>query len=205
MGKLHRSPVSCAVCQTAQDVAFIVDESLSVTPSGFRLQTNFIHEFAQQYRSVVGRLHVGLIRYSNTARVSFNFSAYTNIPALLTTINSLLYNGSQSSRNIAAALQLAAQSLFVQGGGVRPLNSSSRLCLLIAGGKSDIGPDPQAEADALRRLGVRVSVVNVGSAISMQGVQQIASVPTSINVFQLPRFEEFQSILGNVNTAACEG
>ena len=168
------------------------------------METRFVSSFAQQYLSVPNQLQMALIRYSDSSQLAFNFNSHSSLQGVVQTVSSFQYRGGGNT-NTGAALRMARRRIFVQSSGVRPSSSSTRLCVLVTDGQSNIGPDVRTEADTLRQLGVRIVAVGIGSSTNQQELESIASLPSSANVFQLESFNGFMSILADINRAACEG
>ena len=189
-----------------KDLVFILDESGSVVEEDFARQVGFVQQFVERYEiGFSASTQVALIRYGSSVQLEFNLNTYSSQQAVLTALSSIQYD-SRGNTNTGGAISLAAMQVFVPAGGVRPLApDATRVCVVVTDGQSNVGPDVQIEADTLRQLGVRVIAIGVGSATDRQELESIASQPPSANVFELSAFDQFNTVLQNIQDAACAG
>ena len=189
---------NCSVT-SVKDVVFVVDMSGSIGSSNFQLIRDFISDISAELIHNSPRSAVGVILFSNRARIQFNLQAHTNLSTLLPAINQLPYNG--GSTDTHEALQLLLTS--AQNGRLGLRNSSSKVAIIITDGKSSNRQRTLSAATALHDLNIfDIYAVGVDGADKIE-LEKIASIPEY--VFFTNSFDNsaLQSLLNSVLNRLC--
>ena len=166
------------MCNQRADIGFVVDASISVRESGFRKSKHFIKFVLQRFKISESGIHVGLIRFSTTARIIFNFEEYYTIGDINAAIDSMTYV--KGVTNTDRALRLARTKLFLE----KPLGSSRPLIpkflVVMTDGISKNTRITAMEAKALKESGIHIIVVGVGRNLARKEMLSIASSPQDV-------------------------
>ena len=114
-------------------MVFVIDTSGSIDSSKFQMIRNFVANITTELIQNSSQSAVGVILYSDNAHIQFNLQAYTNLSTLLSAIYRLPYNGGLT--NTAEALTLLLSS--AQNGTLELRNNSSKVAIVITGGRSN--------------------------------------------------------------------
>ncbi|XP_078351415.1 macrophage mannose receptor 1-like isoform X2 [Oculina patagonica] len=178
---LHHLPFICKirVCNQRADIAFAVDASTSVRGSGFKKSKDFIKFVLQRFKISQTGIHVGLIRFSSSANVVFNFEEHYTNNDINTAIDQMehIRGGTRTDR----ALRLARNKLFLEkaeGGTSRP--NIPKFLVVMTDGISKSPFITALEANALKKNGVHIIVVGVGRLLNRRELSDIASSPQDI-------------------------
>ena len=101
-----------------RDIAFLVDCSASLREENFLAQKNVIKEIIKViYPASIEGNRIGIIRYSDTAKIEANLNDYFTNKDLYTSIEGIPF--SKGGSRIDLALQMARDSLFTVANGAR--------------------------------------------------------------------------------------
>ena len=132
----------------------------------------------QRFKIFEGGIHVGLIRFSTSARVIFNFEEYFTNQEINAAIDSMSYvrGGTFTDK----ALRLARNKLFLE----KPVGSSRPLIpkflVVLTDGISMNTRITAMEAKALKERGVHIIVVGVGRNLARKELINMASSPQDV-------------------------
>lgn len=191
----------CLVCNQRADIGFAIDASTSVRGSGFRKSKDFIKFVLQRFKISELGIHVGLIRFSTTARVIFNFEEYYTNGDINAAVDSMRYvkGGTYTDR----ALRLARTKLFLE----KPLGSSRPLIpkflVVMTDGISKNTRITAMEAKVLKERGVHIIVVGVGRNLARKELINIASSPQ--DVITATSFRALKKIVVVAKEKVCGG
>lgn len=101
-----------------RDVAFLIDSSASLRQSDFMAQKNIVKQIIRDvYPVSVDGNRIGIIRYSDDAKVEVNLDEYFTNKALYNSIDTVAFT--QGGSRIDKALKLARDQLFKPANGAR--------------------------------------------------------------------------------------
>lgn len=101
-----------------RDVAFLIDSSASLREGNFMGQLSVVKQIIRDiYPVSVDGNRIGVIRYSDDAKIEVNFNDYFTNQALYNSVDSISYTGGGS--RIDRALKLARDQLFTVANGAR--------------------------------------------------------------------------------------
>ncbi|KAG7231641.1 hypothetical protein INR49_010960 [Caranx melampygus] len=152
-------------CQ--MDIAMVIDSSNNIGRRRFNLQKNFVTKLAAMLRVGPTGPHVGLIQASDSPRMEFLLTNYTQPKELLFAIKELAYLGGDS--NTGKAIMHTAETFFIQENGGRR-GHPRVMMVLIDGWPSD---DLEQAAKFARDSGVNVFLVSVAKPAP----EELAMVP----------------------------
>lgn len=107
--------------QLNADYAFLVDTSGSILEEEYRILQRFVTQVIDFLLIGENLTHVGLIEYSSSASLQFNFIQSFDKQEIKKSVENVRQTGGLT--RIDLALKIASQQLFTQEGGMR---SSSR-------------------------------------------------------------------------------
>ncbi|KAI8502373.1 hypothetical protein Bbelb_199610 [Branchiostoma belcheri] len=169
------------------DLMFVLDGSTS--ESNFDLQKQFAKDIVQNF----GNAHVGVLQYSTTVQEHFPLNTYSRSTQVLAAIDDIPYMQG------GAALRYLAHNSFTAAKGGHP--NHQNIAIVVTNGKS-FSPVKQP-SDELRKMGVAVYAVGVGSQVDRGTFTAIASDPSK--VYQTDNFEGLKSVGKMVQEKICTG
>lgn len=191
----------CLVCNQRADIGFAIDASRSVKGGGFRKSKDFIKFVLQRFKISELGIHVGLIRFSTTVKMIFNFEEYYTIEEINAAIDSMEYV--QGATFTDRALRLARTKLFLEKplGSARPL--IPKFLVVMTDGISKNVRVTAMEAKALKDNGVHIIVVGVGRRLARKELINIASSPQ--DVITATSFRTLKKIVSVAKEKVCGG
>ena len=169
---------------------FLVDASLSVSQSNFVRQKEFVKHLGRQLNIMQGRSRGALVSYGNTARISFSFDNYTTAEQFERNVDKVPYVG--GNRRTDKALE-AARNLIASA---RP-HFPTLVVLLTAGRQAPGAASLVSATQPLRRPGVDIYVVSIGSDTDEFELRQVVRRPQD-----LIKIQEFTDLRPKVQDVA---
>ena len=188
-------------CQTAIDLAFLVDGSASVERYGignFRRLINFVRDVVLGFRISRSNTRVGTIVFGTKSYLLFGFNSYTNTGALFNKLNRGVQYPKSGSR-IGRALLMAQNKLFRRN--PRRTRTTKVVVVITDGSSMD---DVAAPSNALKARGVRIYCVGVGRYINGQQLDIMASLPRKNHIFTAD-WTHLGVIVNDLRNAICLG
>ncbi|XP_067022999.1 collagen alpha-4(VI) chain-like [Acropora muricata] len=185
-------------CQTPVDLAFIVDSSGSIGSKNYLKEKHFIKQLARSFGVAPGQSRAALVLYSNSASVKAGFDQYPTLEQFHKSVDDLPYE--KGFTRIDLALQKANQEVFPQARKGVP-----KIAILITDGKQTKTADSKGLREAsepLRRAGVRVLAVGVGSGVDSDELRLVTESDDDVVVAQ--SFPDLLVQIGNLTSRACE-
>eukprot|EP00117_Sycon_ciliatum_P011161 scpid2447/ scgid12756/ Protocadherin Fat 4; Cadherin family member 14; FAT tumor suppressor homolog 4; Fat-like cadherin protein FAT-J len=190
-------------CNTSLDLAFALDASGSVGEYNFETQLTFIKNMIDFFDVSLADTRVSLVRFASYVHRQFSFTAYTSRSSLRWAVNRVGYTGGYTA--IGPALQVAHTQMFVKSNGVRPLSEGvPRVLILMTDGRANVGVRPGIPAEALKRSGINIFVIGVGSRLNISELQNISSRPLSDHLYQLERFDDYAALVNRMRSVSCD-
>ena len=180
------------------DIVFVIDTSRSIGSYKFQRIREFVDNITISLKLNSPESLVGIILFNNIAQIQFNLEAHINLSTLSAAINpGLPYNGSKS-RDTAAALNLLLTS--AQNGSLGIRNETSKIAIVITGGRSDSNYSTQLATAALHAANIfDVYAIGYDSA-DINELNAIASDPNFVYFnedFIRLYLEDLQIAVGN--------
>ena len=149
-----------------------------------------------------GRTHVGVVLYSKVAEVALKFGRHPHLRKLFRSIQNLPHR--KDLTRIDMGLQTANTSLFSKEGGMR--ENVTKIAILLTDGKqttenvTDLIPVREA-ADALKKRGISVFAVGIGSSVERDELLQI--VDSKDNLMEAETFEQLKQEVVQIASESC--
>ena len=185
-------------CETPVDLAFIVDSSGSVGSTNYLKEKHFIKQLARSFGVAPGQSRAALVLYSNSASVKAAFDQYPTLEEFHRSVDDLPYE--RGFTRIDLALEKASQEVFPQARKGVP-----KIAILITDGKQTKTADSKGLREAsepLRRAGVRVLAVGVGSGVDSDELRLVTESDDDVVVAQ--SFPDLLVQTRNLTSRACE-
>ena len=160
------------------DLVFVLDESSSVTTSGFDLIREFVASISSALDIGLQKSLVGVILFSSSPRIEFSVTQHTDEVSLLTAIDNLPYRG--GGTNTAAALDLL-RTAGQPGGALNLRNGYTHVAMIITDGRSSNQQATLTAASALHSSNIydQVYAIGVSGAVATE-LNAIASDPSLV-------------------------
>jgi hypothetical protein len=193
---LQPTTVNVTYCYNSTvDIAFIIDDSSGVGSDNFLKIKQFISQVVDRFYVSATRARFAVVRYSDSPLIDFTFSQNVNNLALRNAISSLSYRGSSSSRNLAAAYNLAWTGLFQ----TQSSANAAKFGIVITNGPSDDASATLLSALLLRRNSVSQVGVYIGSSSDEGYIELVSIVSVTTDLASLYT-TSFNGLNGKVNT-----
>ena len=145
------------------DVAFILDSSGSIGRTNYLKQKEFVKQVARSFGVAPGQSQAAMVLYSSTASVQARVGQYATAEEFAKAVDALPYERGRT--RIDMALDLASTDIFPAA---RP--GVPKIAILITDGKQTQAKDAKdlkVASDPLRKAGVRVLAVGIGSGVGV--------------------------------------
>ena len=188
-------------CQTAIDLAFVIDGSASVERYGignFRRLIDFVRDVVLGFRVSRYNTRVGTIVFGTKPYLLFGFNSYTNNGAVFNRLNRGVQYPKSGSR-IGKALLMAKNQLFLKNS--RRLRTTKVVVVITDGSSMD---DVAGPSNALKAQGVRIYCVGVGRYINGRQLDIMSSPPRKNHIFTAD-WNHLNVIVNDLRNAICLG
>jgi len=164
-------------CTVDADVGIILDSSGSIR-SYYQQEKNFLNAIAASFGIGSGKSRASVVTFSYRAKMSIKFSDYNNLRLFQAAVNRIPHMNSVTFMD--KALRLAQRTMFTLQNGARP--GKAKLLIMLTDGKQTTTlrgrrvryEDPGAVIKDLRKDGIQVLVVGMGSGVSMPLISKMA-------------------------------
>jgi len=177
------------------DVAIVVDNSESVHDGSSDLQilTSFVANLIGGSDVDTGNVRFALSVYTHDVFNDFLLNTYPLKQNMLNHINMLPLR--QGGTNTGGAIANLNEIVFKAVNGDRP--NAPNVAVIITDGRSNNNTYTVQQANLAKSLGIHMIAVGVG-LIDTSELHQIASEPTTVNVFNVAHFNGLFSIEGYI-------
>ena len=176
-------------CKSKVDVGFILDSSGSLR-NDYDKEKDFLKALAATFGISKDTSRAGVVTFSYNAEHSILLTDHDNLALFNEAVDRIPLMG--STTRIDRALRLSQRELFsIQNGG-RP-GIPKVLVLLTDGSQTDDSDaeDPGAVADEIRKKGVRILIIGIGSGVNQEELLRLGG--SEDNVFSASSFEDLIS------------
>jgi hypothetical protein len=183
------------------DLVIILDSSTSVGQKNFQKMLEFCKDLLRNSDIDSGSVRVGILSYSTVVNDHFYLNAYQNSTSMFNAIDNIPWVF--GSTNTADALYAMRTRYFSYGNGDRP--DARNIALILTDGISNINAHKLSDdAAKAREEGIHIYAVGIGLSVDFE-LKQIASVPTSENIFSVQNFDELANLDEQIFTSLCPG
>ncbi|XP_078366397.1 uncharacterized protein LOC144650566 isoform X1 [Oculina patagonica] len=157
-----------AISQCPVNVTFIMDSSECISPANFKREKNFVKQAALKLGVATGQSRAAIIKLSRSVSVKAELRQYPSKQEFERAVDGLSQEFPRAPSytvrtQIDLALNEAAQEVFAKSA-----TSTRRIVILLTDGKQVIAakekPDMEIASMNLRKLGVRLLVVTMGTS-----------------------------------------
>lgn len=180
------------------DLAFIIDSSGSIGRTNYQKEKNFVKEVAKSFGVGPGQSQAAMVLYSNSASVQAQFGQYSTTADFAKAVDGLPYE--RGLTRIDKALDLAATDVFSKAREGVP-----KIALLITDGTQTPAADAKDLKEAsepLRKAGIRVLAVGVGSGVDADQLRLITENDDDVVIAD--DFQDLLLKLRNLTSKACD-
>jgi collagen type VI alpha len=167
-------------CSRQLDVTFVLDLSGSVDIVYYN-SIAFIREVVEGLPLNFGRTRVGLVSYSDTARINFYLDTYTTREEVL---NALSFSLAGGRTNTQEAIKMAYSDVFSSSRGDRG-GVPNKMIVLTDGGSNINQANTLSEARNAENLGIEIYSVGIGM-MDMSEMNGIATDPDTEHHVHVP-------------------
>ena len=179
------------------DLMFVLDSSGSIGSGNFQLMREFVANITTILDIGPADSQVGVIAFSDSARVEFNLSSNENF--ILSAIDAIPYIA--GGTNTADALNLVLTQGFL---GARPTEGIPRVVIVVTDGISNDATATAAAAQAIHEDGITVFAAGIGNA-NIDELNATASRPEFVQLIGSFDTEELQQLQEALSEEACRG
>ncbi|XP_063438554.1 collagen alpha-6(VI) chain-like [Mytilus trossulus] len=199
LGKTEGSSVdNCIACS---DIAFLIDESGSISNDEFTETKNFMKDVVQRFPNIGPTgAQFAAVKFSSLhdQTTEFDLNDHVDTTGVLNGIDAIVNNG--STTHIGAGLMYLASNIFnVVNGAGRPCAVDNRFAVVITDGQTS--GNFGEEAAFLKSKNVKILAVGVGDGVATAVLQEIAT--TNDFVFQVGNFSAFSLIIDDLISKIC--
>nr|XP_022328103.1 uncharacterized protein LOC111127294 isoform X1 [Crassostrea virginica] len=180
------------------DIVFLLDASGSEGSRHFNEQLNFVSTFAKEFDIGPSNVQISVVSYSTRVMENFNLKRYPNKADLINAIHRIPYLS--GSTHTSEAINFVRQHSFTPGAGDRP--PVTDVLFVVTDGQSISPTNTKHAADLAHQAGIKTFAIGVGSSISKQELQNIASDPQ--HVFHVSTFDALHQLQSELRNKTCE-
>lgn len=183
------------------DLVFVIDSSSSIFPNEFVRQLEFLENItgALDVGPSPDQSRVGVVSFSDEPRLEFTLGQYIEKEAVVSAIRRINYLS--GGTNTAAAIGLAADSMFLKDNGAR--SNAKDVIIVITDGESFSESETKASALKARERGIVMLAIGVGVSVNVNELRLITGVPEY--VYQVSKYEDLRNITEPLINKTCIG
>ena len=188
----------CSVpCQSYPDIVFVVDSSLSVTPTSFSTALDFIAGLVPHFQIGQNLTRIGVVTYSDRVMEAIALDSYFDASELSAAIRTNVhYFGGLT--DTGKAIQFATDTSFSSSNGARD-DGRSRVGIVMTDGQSQ--DDVAGPSNAARDAGISLIAIGIGNVVSTTELITIAGI--SGQVYLVDKFSDLPQLSAVIKTASC--
>ncbi len=190
------------VCQTSVDLVFLLDGSGSVGSNNFKTVKEFVKKVVDFFNIGEKGTHIAVVQYSSRTVSEFHLTRYYTKSEMKQAVDSIRYQSGWTYT--AEALKFLRNNIFTPKAGMRTDAGIPKVLVLLTDGKSQgdpVGPP----AEALKKIGISIFSIGVGSGVSISQLNEIASDPDSKYVFQRTFDDLIAGWVDRLSAVSCSG
>lgn len=196
-------PVPIADCPFQADIAFVIDDSTSITWVDERNWNprllGFVKALIAGFPIGSNLTRVGALTFSDFASIEFYLDEYYDEDEMQDAVDDIEL--SEGETNIYDGLRLMRTQIFRERNGDRP--DVQNIAVVITDGQANLeAAKIEDEARQSHELGVEIFAVGVTNDTDMGQLRAIAS--DEDHVFTVEDFEGLYSIIDNIISTACQ-
>ncbi|XP_067057241.1 matrilin-4-like isoform X1 [Acropora muricata] len=171
-----------AVCPFAMDLAFLLDSSASIKSSNYQIMKEFVNSVIDHFHVSDEGTHIGAVSFSHGARTQIRFTSNQDVDQVKASVLAIRHH--KSGSRISRGLRKCRVGLFSVRNGMR--SNVPRALLTITDGRISSGYSAtKRESEKLKRRGVVIFAMGIGSSVHTGDLEALASQPSYSHMFQL--------------------
>lgn len=200
----HSERACClSACYRNADVAFLVDSSSNIREDHFKqIKTDFIKRVIDNINVAEDQTNIAFITYADQARLHFNLDRYHARLHLKQAVDNITYAPTGAS-NLADALRLARQEVFVPGRGDR--SDLPNIIIVVTNRGSSNATATSEQARLARLAGLTIMPMVVKGWLSMSELYDVTSEPVENNLLIVESFNNLTTLANSLKTTVCQG
>ena len=191
-------------CVTKLDLMFVLDSSASIAAAGYASEQKFVASLIDFFDIGPDATQVGMISYSHTTRLDFDFKQWNSTASLQKAILSATYQYGTATNTHIAMNWASDQFESVSSGSRIGTEHVTKVCVILTDGVSGVDlPTIAAAANRLKQLDVNVFTIGLGADFKPTELRAIASEPVDAHFFKLDVVSEIESFASTMAVYAC--
>ena len=187
-------------CFNFADIAFVLDASGSVRSNNFDKMKDFLKTMVDQLNVDIEQSNVAMVTFSDVAEVQFHLNHHESRPEIKDAIDKVKY--ARGTTNTADALRVLRTEVFTRQNGDRP--DLKNIGIILTDGGSNDFKETLEESLMAREAGITVVSISVGDWINKIELNEMASDPDSLNVFNIETFDAIRRIKDDLKAILCD-
>ncbi|XP_068694949.1 matrilin-4-like isoform X2 [Montipora foliosa] len=160
-----------SVCPFAIDLAFLLDASWSTGPSNFQTMKESVNKIIDHFHVSDEGTHIGVVSFSDEANTELRFTDKQEVTKIKASV--LAIKNRNGSTRTDKGLLKCRLSLFSAESGTRA--NVPRVLLVITDGRSYRRNRTRKEYRKLKRRGISIFAVGIGSRVRLRELRAMAS------------------------------
>ncbi|XP_050403923.2 cartilage matrix protein [Patella vulgata] len=189
--------------ENAVDMVFVVDSSSSIWPGNYELYViPFIKDVVNMFDVGPGEndTRVGIVTFNNDYHLQFHLNKFLSKESVMKGIEGIRFTTGNTYTN--KALQYATSTMYTPEHGSR--SNVQNVMIILTDGESDKPELTRAAANQAKAAGINIFSIGVGAKVKVQELNDMASEPTDLFVFELDDFQSLKSIRNPFSKRTCE-
>ncbi|XP_053401477.1 uncharacterized protein LOC123550590 isoform X2 [Mercenaria mercenaria] len=182
------------------DIVFILDASGSVGATNFNKMLEFVKKLVDGFPVGPTETHIGLITFDSKTYLQFHLNKYMDKASIKKAVTSTRYTS--GTTHTSDAIKYARQTAFSTQNGMRP--NAAKIAIIVTDGQSNNAAATASEAALLRKNGITVFSIGVGSGAKRSELNAMATDPDATHVFTVTNFASLDNIKGSLSKKTCE-
>ena len=180
------------------DLTFVIDSSRSIGQNDFVKAKDFVKEVIKRINVGVNDSHVAIINYGTDIQTITNFNGKQEAKYLVDLVDKIKYLD-QNTYTGEALNQ--CKSIYTTVNGMRNLNEGvSRVIMILTDGASNGLVKPIPVANELKRNGIKIYSVGIGSGINLQ---ELIGMATDGRYYLVADYDKIGQIVGDMTETSC--
>jgi len=182
-------------CKAKLDVVIILDGSASIQSTDWQHELAFTNKIVDSFHLSADQVEIGALQFSGFAHKIIDLSPDANaVKAAVTNTNQL-----QTNTNTYRGFEMAKDMFSAHG----RTGTKGKIAILITDGDQNQGLPAKLASDELKKNGVEIFGIGVGSQIDKAELEKWVSTPLSGHYFSVQSFATLEKILQSIVSGAC--
>ena len=182
------------------DVFFLLDSSSSIRKEDFKKQINVVESIVRRFDISPTLTRVGISTFSHEYQNLLKFSDSIDKAVVLRRLGTIKYlsGGTRTGHALHRLRTKVFDERFIRSG-------ADRIIVVFTDGQSGDYRRTTLEAKLIKKSGVKIFVVGIGSYVDREELEDIASKPTDEFLHTFDSFDSLLAKSGLLREKTCEG